>query len=159
MIWWPAVQKPHATARVGLKPPQTTVHACDALQQIRRQLTQLAGLGGGAVTPGLLQAAIDDCADAVVVTNQRAEIVMVNGPAARLVGLSTRDLQKLTIWDITHASFQADFDILWREFLRAGRQRGEYAVRHSDGSIVDVAYCSEVNVIPDRHISIYTRLR
>jgi PAS domain S-box-containing protein len=154
-----AGHRPHATARATLKTPQPTDHACDALQQIRRQLTQLSSLGGGAVTPGLLQAAIDDCVDAVVVTNPRAQIVMVNGAAATLVGISTRELQKLTVWDITETSFQADFDVLWREFLRAGKQRGQYALRHADGSIVDVAYCSEVNVIAERHISIYRRLR
>ena len=155
-----AVQKSPATATpTPLKASQPTDSACDALQQLRRQLTQLASLGGGAVTPGLLQAAIDDCADAVVITNQRAEILMVNGVAARLVGISTRELQKLTLWDITDASFQADFDILWREFLRAGKQRGQYAVRHADGSVVEVAYCSEVHVIPGRHISIFKRLR
>jgi PAS domain S-box-containing protein len=155
-----AVHKSSVTARQRpLKPPQSTDLACSALQGIRHQLTQLAKLGGGAVTPGLLQAAIDDCADAVVVTNEQAQIVMVNGPAARLLGISTRELQRLTVWDITHSSFQTDFDILWKEFLRAGRQRGEYAVRYSDGSIVDVAYCSEVNVIPGRHISVYRRLR
>ena len=155
-----AVSKPPTTAtQEPLKAPQPTDLACEALQDLRRQLGNLARLGGGAVTPGLLQAAIDDCADAVIVTNQRAQIVMVNGAAARLVGLSTRDLQKLTVWDITHTTFQADFDVLWREFLRAGKQRGEYAVRHADGSVVDVAYCAEVNVIPDRHISIYRRLR
>lgn len=154
------MQKFSATAtHTPLKAPQPTDLACNALQQIRRQLTQLASLGGGAVTPGLLQAAIDDCADAVVVTNPRAEIMMVNGVAARLVGISTRELQKLSIWDITDASVQADFDILWKEFLRAGKQRGEYAVRHADGSVVEVAYCSEVNVIPNRHISIFKRLR
>jgi PAS domain S-box-containing protein len=142
-----------------LKAPQPTDYACDSLRQLRRQLIQLASLGGGAVTPGLLQAAIDDCADAVVVTNPRAEIMMVNGVAARLIGISTRELQKLTIWDITDASFQADFDILWKEFLRAGKQRGEYAVRHADGSVVEVAYCSEVDVIPNRHISIFKRLQ
>jgi PAS domain S-box-containing protein len=125
---------------------------------MRRQLVNLARLGGGAITAGLLQAAVDDCADAVLVTDHEAQIVMVNGAAARLVGLSTRDLQKLTVWDITHLTFQSDFDILWKEFLRAGRQRGEYAVRHKDGSLVPVAYCSEVNVLPDRHVMVLRRL-
>lgn len=153
-----AVHKTRTTPHLTVKPPQPTDHACDALQHIRRHLTQLSRLGGGAVTPALLQAAIDDCVDAVVVTNQRAQIVMVNGAAARLVGMSTRELQTLTVWDITETSFQADFEILWREFLRAGKQRGQYAVRHRDGSVVDVTYCAEVNVIPERHISIFRRL-
>jgi PAS domain S-box-containing protein len=141
------------------KAPQPTDFACYALQDIHAQLANLARLGGGAVTPGLLQAAIDDCIDAVVVTDHQAQIVMVNGPAARLVGMSTRELQKLTLWDITEASFQADFDILWREFLRAGRQRGEYAIKHAQGSVVEVAYCAEVNILADRNISIFRRLR
>jgi PAS domain S-box-containing protein len=153
------VHKPEQTATgTPLKSPQPTNFACEAIHEIRRQLAHLARLGGGSVTPGLLQAAIDDCAEAVVVSNQRAQIIMVNGAAARLAGTTTRELQRLTVWDITHQSFQADFEILWREFLRAGKQRGEYAIRHSDGSIVDVAYCSEVNIIPDRHITILRRL-
>ena len=157
-----AVQKPLAAAqRTPLKTPQPTDLACESLQEIHRQLLQLAKLGGGSggVTAALLQAAVDDCADAVIVTDQRARIVMVNGAAARLVGMSTRELQKLTLWDITDTTFQADFDILWKEFLRAGRQRGEYAVRHSDGNVVEVAYCAEVNILPDKNISIFRRLR
>jgi PAS domain S-box-containing protein len=141
------------------KAPQPTDFACEALQDIRRQLANLARLGGGTVTPGLLQAAIDDCADAVIVTDQRARMVMVNGAAARLVGISTRELQKLTLWDISEPSFQGDFDILWKEFLRAGRQRGEYAIKHATGSVVEIAYCAEVNILPNRNISIFRRLR
>ena len=153
------VPKPHVVlGQPPTKTPQVIDLACQALQEMRRQLVNLARLGGGAITPGLLQAAVDDCADAVLITDQEAQIVMVNGAAARLVGLSTRDLQKLTVWDITHATFQSDFDILWKEFLRAGRQRGEYAVRHKDGSLVQVAYCSEVNVLPDRHVTVLRRL-
>ena len=146
------------TSPLRVKAPQPTDLACEALQEIRRQLSNLARLGGGVVTPGLLQAAIDDCPDAVIVTDPRAQIVMVNGPAARLVGISTRELQQLTVWDITETTFQADFDILWKEFLRAGRQRGQYALRHAQGSVVEVAYCAEVNILGDRNISILRRL-
>lgn len=138
--------------------PQPLELACQSLQDIRTQLVNLARLGGGSVTPGLLQAAVDDCADAVLVTDREAQIVMVNGAAARLLGMTTRDLQKLTVWDVTHSTFQSDFDILWKEFLRAGRQRGEYALRHREGSVVEVAYCAEVNVLPDRNVCVYRRL-
>lgn len=132
--------------------------ACQALNDLRQQLTHLARLGGGEVTPGLLQAAVDDCSEAVVVTDREAQIVMVNGAAGRLLGTSTRELQRLTIWDITHTTSQSDFDILWKEFLRAGRQRGEYAVRYKDGSIVQVAYCSHTDVLPNRNVSVFRKL-
>ncbi len=67
---------------------------------------------------------MDDCPQSVFVTDRETQIVMVNGAAARLLGNSTRELQRLTIWDITHVSAQRDFDVLGKEFLRAGRQRG-----------------------------------
>ena len=134
-----------------------TTLACEALQQIKKQLKTIASVGGGAPTTGLLLAAVDDCAEAVIVANDAAEIRMVNGAAARLTGMSTRELQSLTIWDISHSASQLDFDILWKEFLRAGRQRGEFALRHRDGHAVEVAYCAEANVLPGQHLSVLRR--
>ena len=116
-------------------------------------------MGGGDVTEGLLQAASDDCPDAVLVTNREAQIVMVNGAAARLLGVSTRELQRLTVWDVTHPDSQAEFDVVWREFLRAGRQRGIFALRRHDGSAVEVAYCGQTDVLPNRLVLVLRRQR
>jgi PAS domain-containing protein len=121
--------------------------ACRALQQLRRQLADEAPTG--TATPELLQASIDEASDPVLVVDQTARIVMVNGPVARLLATSTRALKTLTIWDITHSSYQADFDVLWREFLRAGRQLGRYGLRHANGSVVEVAYCAEARTLGD----------
>jgi PAS domain S-box-containing protein len=101
-----------------------------------------------------LLAAVDDCPEAVIVADNAAEIRMVNGAAARLTGLSTRELQSLTIWDITHTSSQLDFDVLWKEFLRARRQRGDYFLRNRHGEPVEVAYCSEAHVLPGQHVTV-----
>lgn len=131
--------------------------ACRALEELKRQLKNIANVGGGGPTTGLLLAAVDDCAEAVIVSNNAAEIRMVNGAAARLTGYSTRELQRLTIWDITHTTSQVDFDVLWKEFLRAGRQRGIYALRTRDGAPVEVAYCSESNVLPGQHVAVLRR--
>jgi PAS domain S-box-containing protein len=131
--------------------------ACRALEELKRQLKTIASVGGGTPTTGLLLAAVDDCAEAVIVSDNTAEIRMVNGVAARLTGYSTRELQRLTIWDITHSTSQVDFDVLWKEFLRAGRQRGIYALRTRDGAPVEVAYCSESNVLPGHHVSVLRR--
>ena len=132
--------------------------ACQALQDLRHHLTQLARLGGGEITTGLLQAAADDCGEAVIVTDHKARILMVNGAAARLGGTTTRELQQLTVWDITHATFQSDFDVLWKEFLRAGRQRGQYGIRHKNGSVVEVGYCADANILPERTVIVLRRL-
>lgn len=131
--------------------------ACRALEELKRQLKSIANVGGGGPTTGLLLAAVDDCAEAVIVSDNAAEIQMVNGAAARLTGFSTRELQRLTIWDITHSTSQVDFDVLWKEFLRAGRQRGSYSLRTRDGAPVEVAYCSESNVLPGQHVSVLRR--
>ncbi len=128
--------------------------ACQALQEIKRQLKSIASVGGGEPSVGLLTAAVDDCVEAVIVTDDAAEIRIVNGAAARLTGLSTRELQSLTVWDIGDPASQIDFDVLWKEFLRAGRQRGNYAIRNRAGNAVEVAYCAEANVFPGRHVSV-----
>lgn len=116
--------------------------ACHALEALHRLVA--AEGGGTGITTAVLQAAIDRCAAPVMVLDEGARIVLVNGLAARLVGYSTRELQQLTMWDVTHAAYQAHFDMLWREFLRAGRQRGRYGLAHRDGSLVEVTYCGEV---------------
>jgi PAS domain S-box-containing protein len=161
VIWSLAVDDPKAPGRTiprRFTAPQDIDIACKALQEMRQHLDNLARFGGGSITPGLLQAAADDCVEAVLVTDADAQIVMVNGAAGRLLGMSTREVQQLTVWDITHTSFQADFDVLWKEFLRAGRQRGAYTVRQKNGVDVEVAYCAQANVLPNRNISVLRRV-
>jgi hypothetical protein len=49
---------------------------------------------------------------------------------------------------------QVPTNVLWKEFLRAGRQRGNYAIRLRSGDPVEVAYCAEAHVLPGRHVSV-----
>lgn len=128
--------------------------ACRALSEIKRQMASIARVGGGEPTSGLLLAAVDDCAEAVIVCDGAAEIRMANGQAARMLGLTIRELKSLTVWDITYTTAQVDFEALWREFLRAGRQRGQYTLRTRDGLPVEVAYCAEAHLLPGQHVSV-----
>ena len=134
--------------------PNDVELACLALQDIKRQLKSIASVGGGEPSADLLVAAVDDCVEAVIVADDAAGIQIVNSAAARLTGLSTRELRALTVWDISDPMTQVSFDVLWKEFLRAGRQRGNYAVRHRSGDPVEVAYCAEAHVLPGRHVSV-----
>jgi PAS domain S-box-containing protein len=134
--------------------PQLDV-ASRTLEQLRRQIADLTRVGK--VSPGLLQALVDECPEPVIIIDDDAHILLVNGLTARLVGMSTRQLQTLTSWDLTHTTYQSDFDILWKEFQRAGRQRGVFGLRHLDGSLVEVAYAAEAHVLPGRSLVVFTR--
>lgn len=137
------VASPNEPTEAKPPAPEDINNACKSLAALKDLSNRLIRPGGGEPSHGLLSALSDDCPDAVIVCTPQAEIRVVNGMAARLTGYSTRELQTLTVWDITHGSSQARFDILWREFLRAGRQRGVYTVRRHDGRAVEVAYCAE----------------
>ena len=143
-----------AAGKIPSTPAKDIDLACQALQEIKRQLKSIVRVGGGEPTTGLLLAAVDDCAEAVIVSDDVAQIQMVNGAAARLTGLSTRELQSLSVWDITHTTSQMDFDILWKEFLRARRQRGHFSIHNRAGNPVEVAYCAEAHVLPGQHVSV-----
>lgn len=136
------VASPNEPSEPRQPAPEDINKACESLARLKELLNRLRS-GGGEPTHEFLSALSDDCPDAVIVCTTGAEIRVVNGVAARLTGYSTRELQTLTVWDITHSSSQARFDVLWREFLRAGRQRGVYTVRRHDGRRIDVAYCAE----------------
>ncbi|HUE89486.1 MAG TPA: PAS domain-containing protein [Vicinamibacterales bacterium] len=147
--------KPIRAASDGLPSPGDIEAACRSLAALKDQLKRLISRpGGGEPGLGLLSALSDDCPDAVIACTPQAEIRVVNGAAARLTGYSTRELQALTVWDLTHASSQAHFDVLWREFLRAGRQRGAYTLRRRDGSPVEVAYCAETKFVGELSVAI-----
>lgn len=141
----------------GLVPSADDIQAaCRSLQELQQQVQQIVRDGGGEPL-AVLAAAVDDCTDAVIVSDNSAEIRLVNGAAARLTGFSTCELQTLTVWDLTHAASQGDFDVLWREFLRAGRQRGIYTMRTRQGDALHLAYCAEVGVLGDFNISVLRR--
>lgn len=152
----PGSKRPRTPAvdAVGASADATSL-ACRALEELSRFLADdRARAPGPASPPGSLQAAADNCAHAVIVSDDNARIMLVNSLAARLTGFSMRELLTLTVWDMTHVSSQMDFDVLWKAFLRAGRQRGAYTLRHKSGAPIEVAYCAQAHVSPHRHVSI-----
>ena len=152
----PAV--PDVPGSAASSPTQRDIDAvCHALETIKQTLRTITPGGGGEPGLDLLIAIAEDYPDAVIVCTPRSEIRMVNGAAVHLTGFSRRELQTLTLWDLTHSSAQGDFDVLWREFLRAGRQRGMYTLRHRSGSPLEVAYCAELRVLGALGVAVLKR--
>ena len=138
----------------GGRAPDDVDAVCQSLADLRHQLACILGSSDGEATTEALSALADDCRDAVIVCTTQAEIRVVNRAAARLTGYSIRELQTLTVWDLTPKASQAEFDVLWREFLRAGRQRGKYPIRRRNGSTIEAAYCAETRFAGDLTIAV-----
>jgi PAS domain S-box-containing protein len=128
--------------------------ACESLTRLKQAVESSAASWtmGGSLTR--LTPHADAVDDGVIFCNDAADILMVNAAAARLTGYSATELQALTVWDITHGASQPDFDVLWREFLRAGRQLGVYTLRTREGEPLDVAYCSEARLAGHLHVAV-----
>jgi PAS domain S-box-containing protein len=138
----------------GLPSPEDIDAVCQSLADLRNRLARILRSSGGEPTVDVLSTLADDCPDAVIVCTTQAEIRVVNRAAARLTGYSVRELQTLTVWDLTPNASQTDFDVLWREFLRAGRQRGKYPIRRRNGSAIEAAYCAETRFAGDLTIAV-----
>lgn len=80
-------KRPPAAVERSRQVPTDVDIACQALQEIKRQLKTIASLGGGVPSLGLLVASVDDCVEAVIVSDDAAEIKIVNGAAAMHFGI------------------------------------------------------------------------
>jgi PAS domain S-box-containing protein len=81
-----------------------------------------------------------------------------NASAAELTGYSRRELLTASIFDITPPVEEREMEILWRAFLRTGRQAGEVTLRRRDGSQVVSRYLATTNVVPGVHVTVLAKL-
>jgi PAS domain S-box-containing protein len=128
--------------------------ACESLSRLKQSVGSSAATLANGGNLSRLTPHADAVDDGVIFCNDASDILMVNAAAARLTGYSATELQALTVWDITHGASQSDFDVLWRAFLRAGRQIGVYTLRTRDGQPLDVAYCSEARLVGHLHVAV-----
>jgi hypothetical protein len=62
------------------------------------------------------------------------------------------------VFDITPPVDEKDVALLWRAFLRTGRQEGEIIIKRRDGSQVSGHYMATTHVIPGVHVSVMAKL-
>lgn len=91
---------------------------------------------------------------AVLLADNTGVYIGANPAAAELTGFSRSELLALSFFDITPTGDEKDNALLWRAFLRVGRQAGEIVLRRKDGSMVTRSYMAASHVIPGVHVSI-----
>lgn len=101
-----------------------------------------------------LKTLIDALPLAVFVADDRGHYVLANAAASRMTGFSTRELCRLSVWDLTPGANERDFEVLWRAFLQQKEQRGTYEIVMKPGGVVKAAYAARAHVLPHLHVSV-----
>ena len=95
---------------------------------------------------------------AVLFSDNTGRYIGANASAAELTGYSRRELLTASVFDITPPVDEREMELLWRAFLRTGRQDGEVTLRRRDGSQVLSRYLATTNVVPGVHVSVLAKL-
>ena len=134
-----------------------------ALDQVLQTLTQEARASLSSATPQQeavkrLEEAVRVHPYAVLLADNTGRYVGANAAATELTGFSRRELLASSVFDITPPVDEKDVALLWRAFLRTGRQEGEIVIKRRDGSQVSGHYLATTNVIPGVHVSVLAKL-
>jgi PAS domain S-box-containing protein len=134
-----------------------------AIEQIMQTLTQEARTSLSSATPQKeavkrLEEAVRVHPYAVMFTDNTGRYIGANSAATELTGYSRRELLAASVFDITPPVDEREMELLWRAFLRVGRQDGEITIRRRDGSQVSSHYMATTNVIPGVHVSVLAKI-
>lgn len=95
---------------------------------------------------------------AALAADSHGSYVVANDSVAQLTGFKVRDLEAMSVWDLTAAPEIRNSERLWAAFLETRQQRGTYELRGRHGP-VHVAYYAGGRILPDLHISLLCECR
>ena len=95
---------------------------------------------------------------AVLFADSTGRYIGANLAAIELTGYSRRELLAASMFDITPISDERNIELLWRAFLRTGRQDGELIIRRRDGSEISSRYLAATNVVPGVHVAVLAKI-
>jgi PAS domain S-box-containing protein len=133
-----------------------------ALARPRRSIldTEMARLEQHQPTSiGALSQYVHDLPVAALVTNKVGTYVVTNPAASRLTGYSADELRKMSVWDVSLPTNDRETDVLWRNFVHTGTQRGTLKLKTKKGSVLSARYVAKSHVLPGLHISLLRRAK
>jgi PAS domain S-box-containing protein len=105
--------------------------------------------------PGTLRRVFDGSANAMLIADDDRRYVAANAAACRLLDVSAERLIGMRVDDFTSPELRGGIESLWREFMAAGTQAGDYELIRLDGSRCTVEYSATAHIEPGRHLSIF----
>ena len=92
----------------------------------------------------------------MLVFDHERRYVDVNDTACEVLGATRDEIIGRRIDDFTAGEGGFDLDRLWSRFLEDGRVNGSFPVRRFDGKVRPVVYAATADVVPGRHMAIFT---
>jgi PAS domain S-box-containing protein len=134
-----------------------------ALDQVMNTLTQEARTSLSNATPQgeavkQLEEVVRVHPYAVLFADNTGRYIGANAAALELTGFSRRELLGASVFDITPPVDEKDVALLWRAFLRTGRQEGDIVICRRDGTQIAGRYLAATNVIPGVHVSVLAKI-
>jgi PAS domain-containing protein len=77
---------------------------------------------------------LDHLPVAALVADNTGAYVAANRAAVRLVGYTADELRAMSTWDLVTTDDEHEIEVLWRNFLRGGTQRGTISLRTKKGA-------------------------
>jgi PAS domain S-box-containing protein len=134
-----------------------------ALVAVMQALTEEARSSLSAATPQpeavrRLEEAVRVQPVAVLFADNSGKYIGANPAASALTGYSRRELLRFSLWDMIPAADEREAEVLWRAFLRVGRQEGDITLNRRDGSQISARYLAGTNLVPGVHVSVLAKL-
>jgi PAS domain S-box-containing protein len=105
-----------------------------------------------------LQEALEALDVSALAADNSGRYVAANTKAATLTGYSRAELLQMSVRDLTPVMQQGRSEELWRQFIQAGTQSGDYLLQRRDGMSIGVHYAAYASVAPGVHVSLLTPL-
>jgi PAS domain S-box-containing protein len=115
----------------------------------------------GVPSTALLQALrthLENVHAAALAADNTGRYIAANAQAEALTGYTRQELLGMTVRDLTPAMRHDDAGELWRRFIQAGSQAGDYVLQRKDGTPVGVHYAAYASVAPGVHVSVLAPL-
>lgn len=96
----------------------------------------------------------DNVINGILIANDKAEYKYANHAISNITGYSKEDLISMSLMDLTPQYNKVNIMIQFKEFIKKGKQRGEYQLIKKNGTIITAKYQAVANIEPGLHILI-----
>ena len=124
----------------------------EELRDLRRRLAEAEQAVRSLASGEVFQAIFNATLDALVLADDGGVYVDANPAACELFGLPRERLIGRRVGDFTVGGY--DREAVWRDFMRAGKQRGRFPMRRADGTVRELDYSATAHVLPGLHLSV-----